>query len=128
MGMRDLCVATALALAVAGCASGPKKAEVGARDDDRTVELKPGDELLVKLESNRTTRFRWVLTEGPGKVLFKQGDPTYARPIDSAPGAGGTETWSFRAVEPGEQSLVFEYRRPSDKTAEKTVRYKVTVR
>lgn len=129
MRTRDLFFAAAIAIAAAGCASGPKVMNLDARDDGRTVELKPGDELSVKLESNRSTGFRWVLAEGPGRILLKQGDPMYSRPIDSAPGAGGTETWSFRAVAAGEQPLVFEYRRQweKDKAAEKVVTYKVTI-
>jgi predicted secreted protein len=128
MTMRGLSIAAAIALTVFGCASGPSTRNLDAGDDGRNVELKVGDELVVKLAANRSTGYRWVLTQGPGKVLFKQGDPLYARPVDAPVGAGGIETWSFRAVEAGEQPLVFEYRRPSDKSSDKSVSYKVIVR
>jgi len=128
MRVRKLGVATALAIAIAGCASGPSTRNLDAGDDGRTVELKVGDELRVKLAANRSTGYRWMLTQGPGKVLFKQGDPMYARAVDAPVGAGGIETWSFRAVEAGEQPLVFEYRRPSDKSSDKSVSYKMIVR
>lgn len=128
MTMRELCVAAAIALTVFGCSSGPKKTDLDARDDGRTVEMKPGDELLIKLQANRAQGYRWTLVGPQSKVLFKQGDPMYARPLTAAPEAGGIETWSFRAVEPGEQVLQFDYRRAADKTVDKTVRYTVTVR
>lgn len=128
MTMRELYVAAAIALTVFGCSSGPKKTDLDAGDDGRTVEMKPGDELLIKLPANRAQGYRWTLVGPQSKVLFKQGDPMYARPLTASPEAGGIETWSFRAVEPGEQVLQFDYRRAADKIVDKTVRYTVTVR
>ncbi|MCU0896922.1 MAG: protease inhibitor I42 family protein [Burkholderiales bacterium] len=128
MNLRTFLVAALAALALAACASGPKKIELGPRDDGKSIELKPGDELLIKLPANRSQGYRWILSSPQSKVLFKQGDPLYARPVSAPADAGGVETWSFRAVEPGEQILQLDYRRPADKAAEKTVRYTVTVR
>ncbi|MCU0804576.1 MAG: protease inhibitor I42 family protein [Burkholderiales bacterium] len=127
MKLRTLLVVAA-ACALAGCSSGPKKVDLGPRDDGKAVELKPGDEMLIKLPANRSQGYRWVLATPQSKVLFKQGDPMYARPVNAAADAAGIETWSFRAVEPGEQVLQFDYRRAADKTIDKTVRYTVTVR
>jgi predicted secreted protein len=128
MKLRAFLIAATAAFTLAACAGGPKKTDLDARDDGRTVEMKPGDELTIKLPANRVQGYRWVLAGPQSKVLFKQGDAMYARPLNASPEAGGIETWSFRAVEPGDQVLQFDYRRPADKAAEKTVRYTVTVR
>ncbi len=121
-------VAAAAALTLAACASGPRRVDLGAGDDGKTVELKLADELLIKLPANRAQGYRWTLAGPQSRVLFRQGDPMFARPAGAAPDAGGVETWSFRAAEAGEQVLQFEYRRASGKAAEKTVRYTVVVR
>lgn len=128
MRLSILIVTAATALALGACASGPKRVDLAAGDDGKTVELKLGDELLIKLPANRAQGYRWTLAGPQSRVLFRQGDPMFARPASAPADAGGVETWSFRAAETGEQVLQFEYRRASAKAAEKTVRYTVVVR
>ena len=90
---------------------------VTAADEGRTIEIGRGQELKVALDANRTTGFSWLLDSVPSAALVQLGEPTYV-PNAGAPryaGAGGVETWRFRAVDTGTQQLRFFYRRPFEK-------------
>ncbi len=102
------------------------------KDDGRAVELAAQQVVLVSLKANHTTGYSWVLRDSVGPALLREVDPTYD--VDSSStggvGAGGFETWRFRAAAAGRDTIVLEYRRPweADRPAETTVRYFVTVR
>jgi inhibitor of cysteine peptidase len=114
-----------------GCASIPPL-RVGTSDGGRTIELKPGQELILQLDSNRTTGYSWSLSEAASSILEPVGEPVYASDTASAGrvGSGGTETWRFRAKEPGRQDLSLEYRRPWEQGVPpvRIVRFNVVVR
>lgn len=103
-------------LTTTGC-SAPKPASLTAADNGRTIEVPRGTEVLVSLESNRTTGFSWTLAGPMSGPLQQDGDPIYVpdRASTGAVGVGGIETWRFRAAATGEQRLAFEYRRPFEK-------------
>lgn len=103
------------ALAVAGC-SNSKPVVLTATDHGRTVEVPRGSEVLVSLESNRTTGFSWTQTSALSGPITMVGEPIYVTDPAStgAVGVGGIVTWRFRAAAPGEQRLQFDYRRPTE--------------
>jgi predicted secreted protein len=88
------------------------------------VEL--GQTIIVRLESNRTTGYRWTVASADGAVLSSLGDPFYTTP-QGAVGASGTESWWFRVVNTGAQRVTLEYRRSfeSGVPASRTVSYDV---
>ena len=79
-----------------------------------SVDLRVGQELVVRLAGNPSSGFRWrlidVLETAP---LQTAGPPVLETGATSTamPGASGTEVWRFRAGQPGPQTLRFEYRR-----------------
>lgn len=92
------------------------------------VSLAPGDSFRVALPANPTTGYTWGMTVPD--VLEEEGAGSYVS--DAAPGmtgAGGTMTWRFRAVRPGEGELVLVYRRQWEEGTPpvQTVRYRVVV-
>jgi predicted secreted protein len=96
-------------------------------DANHKIVLGIGQDLMVKLESNRSTGYSWSLTESENPILTSLGKPTYK--ISSAlPGVGGFETWKLRATKVGRETLKFEYRRPWEKNVSpaKTVLFNVT--
>ena len=101
-------------------------------DLHRTVTLRPGQEIVVRLASNRTTGYRWSLVAADDPVLALLASPVYVP--DTTPagavGVGGTEVWRLSAFRAGAQTLSFEYRRPweHDTPAARTVSLSVTVR
>ncbi len=106
--------------------------QIGAAEDGQDVKLGQGQELVVQLEANPTTGYQWILAEGGKAILKQEGAPVYTAKTHSPliMGAGGIETWRFRATYPGREVLRFEYRRPweKDKPPERVMRFNVVVR
>jgi hypothetical protein len=77
---------------------------VSDADAGSTVELRPGDTLIVVLESTY-----WSPAEAPDPaVLVRVGDPAASPSGDCVPGGGcGTITARFRAVAAGQTDVVF---------------------
>lgn len=98
-------------------------------DAGHLIALRIGQELVLNLDSNPSTGYRWVQAETEKPVLVVLGKPAY-KPASRLPGAGGLESWTFRAVERGEQSLKLEYLRPWEKNTPpaKTILLHFTVR
>jgi inhibitor of cysteine peptidase len=98
------------------------------KDAGKSVEVKRGQTVVVRLDSNRSTGYRWTLIEADSSVLTSTGAAVYEERAAGGPvGGSGTETWSFVVAKYGEQQLVFEYRRPweSDLPAARSVSYTV---
>ncbi|MDR2016451.1 MAG: protease inhibitor I42 family protein [Burkholderiales bacterium] len=97
------------------------------------IPLEVGQQLQVRLQSNRSTGHQWVQTE-PMRGMLLDASPRYevpATPEGSEPrvGVGGTEIFSFTAARPGVQVLAFEYRRSweNHQEATKKILYRVVV-
>ncbi len=98
-------------------------------DQGKTIELKPGQTLLVTLDSNRSTGFSWSVESMDGKLLSQSGEPVYLPASKhEMVGGKGTETWQFVAVAPGEQLLKFLYRRPFEPNISPARAFAFTVR
>ncbi|MDR2710643.1 MAG: protease inhibitor I42 family protein [Burkholderiales bacterium] len=133
------------AMILTGCASQPSDAEKALSLSYGTVTtealngadipLVVGQQLDVRLQSNRSTGHQWVQTE-PMRGMLRDASPRYELPPAPAgaepnAGAGGTEIFSFTAARPGVQMLAFEYRRTweteTPSAAIKIVRYQVVI-
>lgn len=116
MHPRTYLVLPLILLTMANC-SAPKPVSLTGADNGRTIEIPRGTDLLVSLESNRTTGYSWTQSGALTGPLASAGEPIYvtAPASTGALGVGGIETWRFRSVAPGEQRLTFEYRRPFEK-------------
>jgi inhibitor of cysteine peptidase len=70
--------------------------------------------VTVTLESNPTTGYSWQVMEIDNAILVQEGDPEYkqASGTSGLVGAGGTETFRFKAVGTGETTLSLGYARP----------------
>ena len=109
----------------------PAPREVTALMDGATITLKRKQELIVALDANPTTGYRWTAKQNVAGLLEAVGEPSFAaRPGDSRlVGAGGVTTFRFRAVDAGSTALVLTYRRPweANLPPAKTLRYEITV-
>lgn len=83
-------------------------------DNGKQITLQTGDTLTITLESNLTTGYSWQVMEVDEAVLVQEGEPEYKQSPGSEGlvGAGGTETFRFKAVGSGETSLGLGYMRP----------------
>ena len=96
------------------------------------IALVRGQTLVVTLDANITTGFRWEAIAGFEPTLMQVGTADYVAPVSppAEVGAPGTMTFRFRAANAGTTTLEFAYRRPFELNVApaKTVRYDVTVR
>lgn len=84
------------------------------KDKCDAVTLAPGQTLVVRLDGNPTTGYRWVLRDAPSLLTFIQ-EPQYEEhPHEgNMVGVGGTFSWGFTAQQHGgEGDITFEYTRP----------------
>lgn len=110
----------------------PPPVTVSTAQSGTSVELAPGQAMIVHLPSNPTTGYRWVYVEPKDAVLRVDGPSTYepSQSAGGAAGAGGTEIWKLAALKAGQQQLRFEYRRPweQDVAPSQVATYPVTVK
>jgi inhibitor of cysteine peptidase len=83
-------------------------------DSGHPVALRIGQELILTLNSNPSTGYRWMRTDTETSVLVTLGKPAY-QPGGRLLGASGMELWKFRAERNGVPTLKLEYRRPWEK-------------
>ena len=105
-----------LALSLLACSSPSQRLVVIASVDSpvsEEVEIAVGGSLVVHLESNPTTGFKWELSEITDQMVLKQdGEPEFVPPDEAIPGAGGKEIWTFKALSKGTSTISMEYSRP----------------
>jgi inhibitor of cysteine peptidase len=98
----------------------------------RPVELDKDQELRVRLPSNSSSGYRWLLAAAPSDVLRLEGLPAFERDPAAAGGVGtaGVEIWRFTTAHAGRQVLLFDYRLPweTDSPALRQLSFIVTVR
>lgn len=108
-GMRILAVAGLLAVAAFRCTG-----RETFSDPSLPIEMRRGAEFDIALKSNHSTGYQWVLRDSaaiaPLRITAK--NYTVPRKDRDRNGAGGTETWTFAAPEPGQTNLRFVYQRP----------------
>jgi inhibitor of cysteine peptidase len=83
-------------------------------DNGKQISMRPGEILTLTLESNPTTGYSWQVMELDSAVLTQEGDPEYKQSsgAEGLVGAGGTETFRFKAVGSSETTLELGYTRP----------------
>ncbi|HVO71783.1 MAG TPA: protease inhibitor I42 family protein, partial [Aggregatilineaceae bacterium] len=99
---------------LAGC--GPS---ILRADSSEQVSVAVGAPFTVKLASNPSTGYSWVLA-GCLPNWLEQVDKTFVATNPGLPGGGGTEYWTFRATAAGSATLAFQYQRPWEGTPVQT--------
>ncbi len=107
--------------------------DVDANDAGSQVELEQGQILVVTLESNPTTGYRWEQAENQESYLEQMGEAEFKPSETGEPplvGAGGWEIFRFKAISAGQMTLQLVYHRPWEEGVEplKTFSIQVVVR
>ncbi len=92
----------------------------------RTVELKIGETIEVRLPENPTTGFRWQLTADGSPAVAKRDDAFTAS--SGPPGQGGTHVWKFKAVATDEGDIELGHRRRWEGQGEAPKNFKLHVK
>ena len=106
-----------------------KTYEMTRDDNGKTLKVKVGDVIRVKLKSNRTTGYSWALTGKTDAKVLKSGEVEYK--VDEHPagmvGVGGNDYCTFTALAPGKTEISLGYARPWEKDKEPAQAFKLTV-
>jgi predicted secreted protein len=126
------------ALLVVGCASKPdSESSAGSRengvlvltrdDDQRTAEVRVGEQIRVRLPESHGTGFVWAVDETDRQRLAL--DSTgFEEPTEGFIGARGMRTFTFTARQPGEVVLKLKHWRIWEGEGSVTERFIVTLR
>jgi predicted secreted protein len=98
-----------------------EEVNVDENDADSQVELEQGQILVVTLESNPTTGYRWEVVENQESILQQMGEAEFKQSDTGGPplvGAGGWEIFRFKAISTGQTSLKLVYHRPWEEGVE----------
>lgn len=80
-----------------------------------TTDLYTGQNVVIKLKSNKTTGYSWELAEPIDTNMLEFVSTEYMVPETPLVGAGGEEVWTFTALKPGQAKISFKYTRPWEK-------------
>lgn len=76
------------------------------------VEVRVGQEFNITLESNPTTGYQWQLAKQLNETILEFIGSEYKPSESGLIGAGGTEVWTFKAVNSGTTEISLKYVRP----------------
>jgi len=101
----------------------PARPEVNVNEADNggQIELEQGQILVVTLESNPTTGYRWEQAENQETILEQIGEAEFKPSDEGEPpivGAGGWQIFRFKAISTGKMTLRLVYRRPWEEGVE----------
>ena len=75
-----------------------------AKDNGASVEVQRGANIVIELNENPTTGYRWAITNIDEASLQPTGDE-FVAPNDATPGAGGLRRFFFRTKRAGSTAL-----------------------
>lgn len=122
-------LATAPLLLLAGCKTTPEPITVTDEQSGQSVTLTEGAEFTIRLPSNRSTGYAWMLTNEVRPVLDPWTGPEYIMNPSGVIGQEGTTIFRFTAAQPGQTLVELGYRRAWEPNVApaKQATYSVTV-
>jgi inhibitor of cysteine peptidase len=99
---------------------------LGAPDNGRSVALKRGETIALKLPEHPTTGFRWSMEHPVEPILELQRTEYVAS--GTALGSGGQHTFEFKARKAGEAHVALKRWREWEGEGSIVERYEITVR
>jgi inhibitor of cysteine peptidase len=104
-------VITLLIILLCSCQS---IAELTFDDKGKSFELEKGDRINIKLESNPTTGYSWILGEETDTSMVSLFDSKFLQTEkeEELVGAGGYEIFIFKAENSGQTEIILTYQRP----------------
>ncbi len=95
------------ALLIAGCGG---NGDSGSHSDPaRKIKVEKGDEFVISLKSNPTTGYSWEETSDSTMVSLLNMDYKEDEADEDLVGVGGTEFFTYRALQTGETKIEMVY-------------------
>jgi inhibitor of cysteine peptidase len=129
--MRKLSICLFITILITACSKAkPQPEELVISDPARNLEATAGTEFKIILDSNPSTGYHWEIGEDMDESIVQFISMGYEAGGLLAPGAGGTDIWIFKAIQPGETHITLLYYPPSNEPVEpqQTVTFTVTVK
>ncbi len=104
--------------------------EINEGNDGEQVELELGEILVVTLESNPSTGYRWEQPKNSKSILVQLGQAEFKSSETGEPpmvGAGGWEIFRFKAVSAGQMTLELVYHRSWEEGVEPLKTFSIQV-
>lgn len=96
-------------------------------DRGRTVDIRLGDVIVIRMAENLTTGYGWEIESGEGTVLALKG-ANYVEAAGTSMGRGGMCVLRFVALTQGSQEVRLQLRRPWDPPDKAIEQFCITVR
>lgn len=132
--MKTIFVFLCTAIVLAGCST-PLPAPTAApqtrpalTDPSQPIEVEAGETFHIFLDTNPSTGYHWEIIGDLNGVEFISTEYTADEP--AAPGTGGVDVWTFKAVSSGETQITLGYFPPATDAAEphQTVTFDIVVK
>jgi inhibitor of cysteine peptidase len=122
----SLIILVLLGGSLAACQVFGKTTTINESDAGKTITIKTGETLVVRLEGNITTGYTWVPAEQNPQLLTQVGEADY-KPESNLIGAPGTIIIKFTAADTGQTVLHLDYKRPWETDTAPSQTFEVTV-
>ncbi len=96
-------------------------------ENNTDITLRPGGQLVLRLESNPTTGYYWVHTGGEAAIAAQISDDYIADPApEGVVGSGGMQEITYSGVAKGKTTIALSYQRgPEDVFEVRNIKVKV---
>lgn len=115
------------ALALGGCQTAGNT--LTEKNNGGSINLKVEDTVVIRLESNPTTGYSWILDEKTDTSIVSVVDSEYVKSVkdEELVGAGGHEVLTFKAVSKGKTSIILNYERPWEEDEEPLETFEINI-
>lgn len=116
-----------LALFFSGCSAAGKT--LTEKNNGDSINLKIGDDIEIKLESNPTTGYSWFLSDKFDSAIVSVTGPIYMESKNNKElvGAGGYEIFTIKAISKGKTSIILNYKRPWEEEVEPIETFEINI-
>lgn len=117
-----------------GCASPSSTPTINPAENTRPaltdpfqpMEVQAGEMFNIVIDANPSTGYHWEIVSELSGVEFVSTEYTADEPV--APGSGGVNVWTFKAVSAGETQITFGSYPPGASEPDQTVTFHIVVK
>jgi len=122
-----LVVALIVTMALGGCKTGSDI--LTEKNNGDSIELTIDSEFVIKLESNPTTGYGWILDEKTDTSIVSMVGSEYAQSEEDEElvGAGGHEIFTFKAIASGDTTVLLNYERSWEEEEEPLETFEINI-